>query len=29
MSIEFNKILAALLCAGIIGMLAGFVSHKL
>ncbi len=29
MSMEFNKILAALLCAGIIAMLAGFVSHKL
>ena len=29
MSMEFNKILAAILVAGIIGMLAGFVSHKL
>lgn len=29
MSMEFNKILAALLVAGIIAMLGGFVSHKL
>lgn len=29
MSMEFNKILGALLTAGIIAMLAGFVSHKL
>ncbi len=29
MSMEFNKILAALLCAGIIAMLGSFVAHKL
>lgn len=29
MSMEFNKLLAAILTAGIIAMLAGFVSHKL
>ncbi|MDF3025654.1 MAG: cytochrome c [Alphaproteobacteria bacterium] len=29
MNMESNKILAAILVAGIIGMLAGFVSHKL
>lgn len=29
MSMEFNKILAAFLVAGIIAMLAGFVSHQL
>ncbi|HYD17368.1 MAG TPA: cytochrome c family protein [Patescibacteria group bacterium] len=29
MSMEFNKLLAAILVAGIIAMLAGFVSHQL
>jgi hypothetical protein len=28
-SFEFNKIFAAFLCAGIVAMLGGFVSHKL